>query len=55
MVFEKREFPVNSPAHGWDGNYKGKPGTADVYVYQLEIICSNGEVLKYSGNIALIR
>jgi gliding motility-associated-like protein len=55
VVFEKREFPVNSPAHGWDGNYKGKPGTADVYVYQLEIICSNGEVLKYSGNIALIR
>lgn len=55
VVFEKREFPVNNPAYGWDGNYKGKQGNADVYVYQLEIICNNGEVLKYSGNIALIR
>ncbi len=55
IVFEKREFPVNNPAYGWDGSYKGKRGQADVYVYQLEIICNNGDVIKYSGNIALIQ
>ncbi len=55
VVFEKREFPVNNPAYGWDGTYKGRPGNADVYIYQLEIVCSNGDILKYSGNIALIR
>jgi gliding motility-associated-like protein len=55
VVFEKREFPVNDPLSGWDGNYKGKKAKPDVYVYQIEIICSNGEIIKYSGNIALIQ
>lgn len=55
VVFENREVPVNNPAYGWDGHYKGRKASADVYVYQLEIICSNGETIKYSGNIALIR
>lgn len=55
VVFERREFPVNNSAAGWDGTYKGKKATPDVYIYQLEIICNNGEVIKYSGNIALIQ
>ena len=55
VVFEKREVPVNDPGYGWDGTYKGKPAQADVYIYQLEILCANGELVKYSGNIALIR
>ncbi len=54
IVFEKREFPVNDPLSGWNGNYQGKKAKPDVYVYQIEIICSNGEIIKYSGNIALI-
>jgi gliding motility-associated-like protein len=54
VVFEKNEVPVNNPAFGWDGKYKGVPVKPDVYVYQVEIICSNGEVLKYSGNVALM-
>lgn len=55
VVFESREFPVNNPAYGWDGRIKGKKAKADVYVYQLEILCSNGELIKYSGNIALLQ
>ena len=55
VVFEKREFPVNNPSVGWDGMYKGKKANADVYVYQLELVCNNGDIIKYSGNIALIR
>ena len=42
---EKRE-PVIDPSCGWDGSYKGKKRKPDVYIYQLEIICGNGEVLK---------
>ncbi len=55
VVFERREFPVNDPSSGWNGTYKGKKVQPDVYVYQLEIICNNGEVVKYAGNIALIQ
>jgi gliding motility-associated-like protein len=55
LVFENREFPVNNASSGWDGNYKGKKAQADVYVYQLEIVCNNGQTIQYAGNIALIR
>lgn len=27
---------------------------ADVYVYQVEVFCDNGDVIKLNGNIALI-
>jgi gliding motility-associated-like protein len=55
VVFEKKNFQVNDPAAGWDGTFRGKKAKADVYVYQLEIVCDNGDIMKYSGNIALIQ
>ncbi len=54
VVFENREVTANNPSAGWNGTYKGKKATPDVYIYQLEIICNNGEIIKYAGNIALI-
>jgi hypothetical protein len=38
---------------GW--NVQGKKGQADVYIYQIEIVCNNGETIKYAGNVALIQ
>jgi gliding motility-associated-like protein len=55
IVFEKYDMPINVGSAGWDGNWKGKKANADVYVYQLEIYCKNGELITYSGNVALIR
>jgi gliding motility-associated-like protein len=54
VVFEKRDFPVNDAASGWDGSFKGKKPQADVYVYQAEVFCNNGEIIRLNGNIALI-
>jgi gliding motility-associated-like protein len=54
VVFEKREFPVNDPLSGWDGTFKGKKPQADVYVYQVEVFCENGDIIRINGNIALI-
>ncbi|MCB9054267.1 MAG: PKD domain-containing protein [Chitinophagales bacterium] len=54
VVFEKRDFPVNEAASGWDGSFKGQKPKADVYVYQIEVFCDNGETIKLNGNIALI-
>jgi gliding motility-associated-like protein len=55
VVFENKNFQVNDPAAGWNGTVKGRKATPDVYVYQVEIICENGETIRYSGNIALIQ
>jgi len=54
VVFEKMNFPLNDAGYGWDGTYKGKPPQAGVYVYQVELYCNNGEVIKFAGNISLI-
>lgn len=54
VVFEKMNFPVNDERSGWDGTFKGKKAQADVYVYQMEFFCENGELIKLSGDIALI-
>jgi gliding motility-associated-like protein len=54
LVFENREFQANDPSAGWNGMYKGKKGSPDVYVYQIEIYCTNDQVFKLAGNVALI-
>ena len=55
IVFEQKNFPVNSPQHGWDGKMKGQKPQPDVYVYQVEIYCGNGDPINFSGNVALIQ
>lgn len=56
IVFEKREIQPNieSTMYGWDGKYKGAKPNPDVYIYQLEIYCENGELLRFEGNVALM-
>lgn len=54
VVFEKRDFPVNDANAGWNGTFKGKKPQADVYVYQVEVFCENGDVITLNGNIALV-
>lgn len=55
IVFEQKDFPVNSISHGWDGKMKGQKPQPDVYVYQAEVYCGNGDVINFSGNVALIQ
>ncbi len=55
VVFERMNFNANDEKLGWDGTYKGELLTSDVYVYTIEIICDNNEVLPFTGDIALIR
>ncbi len=54
IVFEKKDFPVNDLLSGWNGTYKGNNPKADVYIYQAEVFCENGELFTLNGNIALI-
>lgn len=54
VVYEKRDFSVNDASSGWNGIYKGNQPKADVYVYQAEVFCDNGDIIKLNGNIALI-
>ena len=55
VVFENKNFAMNDATTGWDGTYKGLKALPDVYVYQVEAMCDNGEILTYNGNVALIQ
>jgi gliding motility-associated-like protein len=55
VVFEQQNFPVNNPAYGWNGTYKGNKPVPDVYVYQVEVFCENSQLIQFEGNVALIQ
>jgi gliding motility-associated-like protein len=55
LVHEQLNFPVNNPAFGWNGMFKGKKALPDVYVYQVEVLCENAELIRFEGNVALIQ
>jgi gliding motility-associated-like protein len=57
MVYERMNFMANdrTPTGGWDGTFKGKPASADVYVYIIEFVCENAAIVPVKGNVALVR
>ncbi|HVM88599.1 MAG TPA: PKD domain-containing protein [Puia sp.] len=55
LVFEKKNFTPNVEQNGWDGNFNGKKAPSDVYIYTIEVICQNSQLVAYHGNVTLIR
>ena len=57
LIWERRNFMANdrTPSGGWDGTYKGKPAQQDVYVYIIEFVCDNAQIIPFKGNVTLIR
>jgi gliding motility-associated-like protein len=54
-VFERRNFAANSAADGWDGRFNGKYVDTDAYIYVIEFICDNGQIIPFKGNVTLIK
>lgn len=54
IVFQKLNFPADVASEGWDGKYYGKAAPQDVYVYIIEIICNNGIIVTFKGDITLL-
>ena len=55
VVFEKNEFAANDPSVGWNGTFKGKTASPDVYIYTMEILCENNTIIPVKGNVTLLR
>ena len=55
VMFERKDFGVNIAALGWDGSFRGKMLTPDVYVYLIDVICDNNEIISLKGNITLLK
>lgn len=55
IVFEKKNFMANSISEGWNGMYRGRPANSDTYVYIIEYLCENSEIIPIKGNVTLLR
>lgn len=55
MVFDRRNFMANDPSAGWNGRVEGQPVPPDVYVYVVEFVCDNAQIIPFKGNVTLIR
>lgn len=54
LMYEKTNFQPNDISSGWDGTYKGRKLTPDVFVYLIEVICDNNQVFSFKGNVTLM-
>ncbi|ULQ50660.1 PKD domain-containing protein [Flavihumibacter fluvii] len=55
LVFDRKNFPANSKSDGWNGYIRGVPAQSDAYVYIIEVICDNAQIVTLKGNVTLIR
>jgi|GEM_PF-2509195 len=53
VVFERNNFPPNSPDFGWNGMSGGRLADSGVYVYTAEVLCENGVPYTFKGNVTL--
>lgn len=51
----ERVFETYDQSLGWDGKFRGSDVNSGVFVFLLEANLDNGEVVKRSGNITIVR
>ena len=54
LVYEASEFLPNDPNIGWDGSFRGEMLQPGVFVYFIEMIYIDGEVINYKGDVSII-
>ena len=48
-------FKTDTYEIGWDGYYRGKPASQEVYVWKIEIVWENGQYFEGVGDVTLFR
>jgi gliding motility-associated-like protein len=55
LIFVRDNIAFGQESGGWNGRYQDKKMPSGTYVYLIEVQFINGTVLKYKGDITLIR
>jgi gliding motility-associated-like protein len=55
LVFERHNIQLNDEHSGWDGIFGGAKPIPDTYIYALDAICDDGQLMNWKGDVTLIR
>ena len=55
LIYLKENFRANDQSAGWDGTKKQQFVLPDVYVYMVDLVCENGNIITIKGDVTLIR
>lgn len=55
LVFERHHIPHSDPSAGWDGSFKGRLLTPQVFVWVAEIVFQNGQSQQIEGDTTIVR
>ena len=55
MIFDGGNFPPNELQNGWDGTFNGEALPTGIYIYTTTVRFVDEQVLRYSGDVFLIK
>lgn len=56
LVYQTQNIPAGQDSNvGWDGTFRGRKMDSGVYVYIMEIVFEDGQILLYRGDVNLLR
>lgn len=55
LIYTRENFFANDQTAGWNGKRSGLDVSADVYVYMIDLVCENGNIITLKGDITLVR
>ncbi len=55
LLYVTGNFFANDQTAGWDGTKKLQFASPDVYVYMIDLVCENGNIITIKGDVTLIR
>ena len=55
LVFEQNNFVPDNGLTGWNGDFRGEPLNADVFIYKAIIVFEDASTQTISGDVTLLR
>lgn len=55
LVFEEKNFLTNDLSKAWNGSFRNKKLPSGVFVWQAEMELENGRVVKFAGDVSIVR
>ncbi len=55
LIFDRTNIAPNDVFNAWDGTYKDQLQRPEVFVWTVDAVCSNGQIINKKGSVTVIR